>query len=104
MKEQRPPRKPPTAAISADRRPMPAKHVSTAVHGTRTVLLDSKVGRYYTLDEVGGRVWSMTNAGHTADQIVDQLAEEYESDRSNIVTDVNRLLGDLRSTKLLEDT
>ena len=103
MKEQPPPRTLPSAASSADCRPIPAKHVITAVHGTRTVLLDSIAGRFYGLDDVGGRVWTLMGSGLTQNEIVERLVEEYDSNPTTIALDVTRLLTDLRSKKLLED-
>ena len=102
MKEHEFPRTLPSAASSADCRPIPAKHVVTAVHGTRTVLLDSKAGRYYGLDDVGGRIWTLVRDGCTTEEIVQHLANEYDADIDTINTDVNQILSDLRSRKLVE--
>jgi hypothetical protein len=103
MKEQPPPRTLPSAASSADCRPIPATHVTIAVHGTRTVLLDSIAGRFFGLDEVGARIWSLMSSGLTRNEIVERLVEEYDSNPETIAMDVDRLLTDLRSKKLLED-
>jgi hypothetical protein len=93
----------PTAASSADSRLIPAKHVLTAVHGTRTVLLDSKGGRFYGLDDVGARIWSLSREGRTTEQIIEAVANEFDSDRATIVADVTRLLADLQTKRLLEE-
>ena len=39
------------------------RHVSSARHGDTTVLLDVNRGRYYTLNQVGGRIWELLARG-----------------------------------------
>jgi hypothetical protein len=57
----------------ADSRLTPAKHVVSTVHGTRTVLLDSRSGHYYGLDEVGSRIWNLARAGGDVDSFIAEL-------------------------------
>jgi coenzyme PQQ synthesis protein D (PqqD) len=92
-----------SAASSAAIRPFPAKHVLSAVHGTQTVLLDSRRGLYYSLDEVGGRIWTLLGEGCTPEAIVRQLAEEFAADPERIAHDVDDLLSTLRSKGMVED-
>mgnify|MGYP003580856864 CR=1 FL=1 len=89
---------------SADSRLVPATHVVTAVHGTRTVLLDPRRGRYYGLDEVGGRVWALIKEGLTVTEMVERLSQEYNVEINELEADVNELIHDLKSKRLLEDT
>jgi hypothetical protein len=91
-----------TAASSAGHRLVPARHVVSAVHGTRTVLLDPRRGRYYGLDEVGGRVWALATDRLSISEIVERLADEYEVDRDRLESDVRSLVDDLQSKRLLE--
>jgi hypothetical protein len=93
-----------TAASSAGPRLVPAKHVVCAVHGTRTVLLDPRRGRFYGLDEVGGRVWSLVSDRLSVPEIVERLVDEYDVDRDRLESDVQSLLTDLQSRSLLEAT
>lgn len=95
-------RRKPTAEISADRRLVPASHVHAVVHGTRTVLLDPLAGRYFGLDEVGGRIWGLAERGMAREQIVEHLAEEYAAPRTQIENDVDRLLRAMVTHRLLE--
>jgi len=60
--------------------------------------MDGKRGTYFTLNEVGGRVWEIVGTGATTSQIVGLLLDEYEVDRETLETDVaatlRRLLDD----------
>lgn len=95
---------PSSAASSAESRLVPARHVVAAVHGTRTVLLDPRRGRYYGLDEVGGRVWTLASERHSVGEIVSLLADEYEVEKAQLETDVAEVLRTLKSKGLIEDT
>jgi len=65
------------------------------------VLLDLSSGTYFGLNEVGTRVWQLLADGRDEDQIVATLIAEYEADPAVIARDVARLLGDLRSRRLI---
>jgi len=73
---------------SADCRLVPARHVSTTVHGTRTVLLDPLRGRYIGLDEVAGRIWQLAQRGASLCDTVTRVVEEYDIDRETADRDV----------------
>ena len=79
----------PAAKQRADSRLIPAKHVVSTMHGTRTVLLDSRSGHYYGLDEVGSRIWT--------------LAQEYDAPPEQLQRDVSAFIDELRDSRLLED-
>jgi len=51
---------------SAATRLIPAKHVVSTMHGTRTVLLNGHNGHYWGLDETGSRIWELLSAGKSA--------------------------------------
>jgi Coenzyme PQQ synthesis protein D (PqqD) len=65
------------------------------------VLLDLASGTYFGLNEVGTRIWEMIEAGHDEPAIVSALAAEYAADAATIAADVKRLLGELRSRRLV---
>ena len=71
---------------------VPSPHVRSVVHGDRTVLLDLRRGRYYSLDGVGTRVWELLQAGADVPAIVAQIGEEFEAPAEVIVKDVEALL------------
>ena len=80
----------------------PLPHVVAAAQGGRTVLLDVERGRYYTLDEVGGRIWGLLGEGSTCAAIVDALRREYDVEASRVEADVASLLAQLRDAGLVE--
>ena len=80
----------------------PLPHVVAAAQGGRTVLLDVERGRYYTLDEVGGRIWGMLGEGAALAAIVDALRREYDVEESRVEADVAGLFTQLRDAGLVE--
>ncbi len=72
-----------------------AQHVRSVVHGDRTILLDLRRERYYSLDEVGTRVWALLGEGADVPGIVARLAEEFDAPATQIETDVRALLAKL---------
>jgi hypothetical protein len=65
------------------------------------VLLDLGSGTYFGLNEVGTRIWNLLREGRSEDDIVQTIAEEYDSDAGTIRADVRRLLSELESRKLI---
>jgi hypothetical protein len=93
----------PAAKQSANSRLTPAKHVVSTMHGTRTVLLDSRSGHYYGLDEVGSRIWNLARAGFDPPAIAEKLAQEYDAPPDRLQHDVDNFIAELRESRLLED-
>jgi coenzyme PQQ biosynthesis protein PqqD len=67
------------------------------------ILLDPVSGEYFTLDDVGGRIWELCDGSTSIDQIVAAIAEEYDASAEQVRTDVDELLSELRGSKLLAD-
>ena len=65
------------------------------------VLLDSRTGRYYKLDDVGARIWSLCDGERNAADIAAQLSDEYDAPPDVIAADALELLRDLVSERLL---
>jgi len=72
-----------------------APHVRSAVHGDRTVLLDLRRERYYSLDDVGTRIWAMVGEGADVPEMVSRLHDEFDAPVERIEGDVNTFLGRL---------
>jgi Coenzyme PQQ synthesis protein D (PqqD) len=87
----------------ADSRLTPAKHVVSTMHGTRTVLLDSRSGHYYGLDEVGTRIWQLAEAGFDPSSIAQKLAQEYDAPPERLEQDVHEFINELMHSRLLEE-
>lgn len=66
-----------------------------------TILLHTTSGQYYTLDDVGGRVWELADGRRTVAEITDQIASEYDAPLAQIESDVRELLGELSSDELV---
>ena len=58
-------------------------------------------GNYYSLNEVGCRIWELCDGNHTVGQLVEALAAEYEAPAETIEKDIFELLEELRSGKLI---
>jgi hypothetical protein len=87
----------------ADSRLTPAKHVVSTMHGTRMVLLDSRSGHYYGLDEVGSRIWHLAEAGFAPSSIAEKLAQEYDAPPDLLQQDVEEFITELKHSRLLEE-
>ncbi len=79
---------------------------STGVVGTRqgdtTVLLDVNGGMYYTLNEVGGRIWELIGVGEATVVIVERLWAEYEVPLEQVVGDTAAMIDRLLAAKLIQ--
>jgi hypothetical protein len=59
------------------------------------ILLDLAAGEYFSVDEVGARVWDGLAAGLTLAAVVAALAPDYDTDVSRLETDVLAFTGEL---------
>jgi hypothetical protein len=65
------------------------------------VILDLASGRYFGLNAVGTRIWTLLDAGMPLEGIVDTLAGEYDVDAQQIARDVTTLIDELSSRGLI---
>ena len=78
--------------------------ISSKVAG-ETVILNHSKGAYYGLNDVGVLVWDSLEKGpQTLDALCDAVVSEYEVDAETCKSDLNILLKDLISEKLVEVT
>lgn len=87
--------------MKVDDRPRRAERVVWRRADEGVVLLDPVDGRYYALDDVGGRIWELCEAERSVAEIGDELAREYEADGAEIVADALELLNDLEREGLV---
>ena len=66
-----------------------------------TVLLNPQSGEYYTLDEIGSRIWELCDGTRTVSEIVGAIVQEYDAPAAEIEGDVLELLNDLAAEKLV---
>ena len=65
------------------------------------LLFNMDDGQYYTLNDVGRRVWELCDGTRSLSDIALDLANEYDSPAATIREDVVELVGDLRDADLL---
>ena len=79
-----------------------SQQIASKVAGEIVILNHSK-GAYYGLDEVGALVWDSLEKGpQTIDSLCDTVSEEYDIDNASCKDDIDALLQDLVSEKLVE--
>jgi len=65
------------------------------------VLLDTAVGTYFSLDDVGARVWELCDGTLTVSEVVVTLADEFDAPHDTIRDDILELLGELETEALV---
>lgn len=89
--------------IEADEASCP-RHAADVVAKTIdevAVLLNLTNEMYYSLNEVGARVWELADGQRSIAAIVDAVAAEYDADRNQIRDDVQSLLAELAAEGLV---
>ncbi|OJV16580.1 MAG: thymidylate synthase [Dyadobacter sp. 50-39] len=79
-----------------------SEQTSSKVAG-ETVILNHNKGAYYGLDEVGVLVWDTLEKGpQTIDSLCEVVTSEYDVDPATCRNDIDGLLKDLVSERLVE--
>jgi Coenzyme PQQ synthesis protein D (PqqD) len=65
------------------------------------LLFNMEDGNYYSLNEVGSRVWELCDGTHNVSQVVAAIAGEYDASDQVLEKDVLELLEDFRKGKLI---
>jgi hypothetical protein len=79
-----------------------SEQIASKVAG-ETVILNHNKGAYYGLDEVGVLVWdALEKEPQTIETLCNMVVEEYEVDREQCRADIDLLLKDLISERLVE--
>jgi hypothetical protein len=60
-------------------------------------------GEYYSLNEVGTRVWDLADGSHTPEDLARILEREYEAEYLAILEDVRSLVREMTAEGLLVD-
>ncbi|WAC09723.1 PqqD family protein [Dyadobacter pollutisoli] len=77
--------------------------ISSKVAG-ETVILNHNKGAYFGLDEVGVLIWDTLEKGpQTIDSLCDVVTQTYDVDMDTCKEDIDSLLKDLISEKLVEE-
>lgn len=80
---------------------VPRRVVARAV-GKSTVLLNSQTGRYFTLDEIGTRAWSLMTTSASIHAASDALLAEFAAEPEQLARDLEALVEQLASLGLVE--
>jgi hypothetical protein len=80
---------------------IPPHAVSRAV-GDETVILDLASSRYFGLDSVGARIWTLFDEGKSFGETCDMLLGEYEVGRDRLEADLRELVAKLLERQLIE--
>ena len=89
--------------MEADSRPQRRSDVLAQTAGETLILLTPDSGEYFTLDEVGGRIWELADGSRSVDEIADVLVKEYEAPLEEIRSDALDLLRELAAKQLISD-
>lgn len=76
-------------------------HVMARHAGQETVLLDLDSGVYYTLDEIGSRIWELAAEARTLAEVSQSLIDEYDVDAATAERDVLEFASELEGRGLM---
>jgi coenzyme PQQ biosynthesis protein PqqD len=65
------------------------------------LLLNMDDGNYYSLNEIGGRIWELCDGNRSVSQLVVAIAAEYDAPAEVLEKDVVELLEGLQNGKLI---
>jgi hypothetical protein len=66
------------------------------------VLLSVDTGHYYSLGEVGGRVWELCDGVRNVAELVSIITQDYDASASTVEADVLELLADMADENLVD--
>lgn len=66
-----------------------------------SVLLNLKTEHYYSLDEIGTRMWQLLDEHGDPTTVVEQLLAEYDADEATLRQDLADLIGKLSQAGLV---
>lgn len=89
-------------AFSPCTRPRRGERILAQATAGMTVLLSLDGGQYYSLENVGSRIWELSDGSRTVADIAQVLASEYAQPPATIEADVLELLNDLAHEHLVE--
>ncbi len=91
----------PSTALGHSGRFKPEPLVLSVVRDRDAALLDLRSQRYFTLNEVGRRIWVLLSRGTEHAVIVELLAEEYDAPFEVIASDTSAIVDALVKARLV---
>ncbi len=82
-------------------RPLRGTHVLSQGVPGKVVLLTPEDGNYFSINEVGARVWELCDGARSVAEIIATIADEYDAPVETIEVDVRELLEELASQHLV---
>jgi coenzyme PQQ synthesis protein D (PqqD) len=89
--------------MGPESRPVRRSDVLAQAAGETVILLTPDSGEYFTLNEVGGRIWELADGSRSVSEIAGVLVDEYEAPLEDIQADALELLGELAEEQLVSD-
>ena len=89
--------------MGPDSHPVRRSDVLAQGAGETVILLTPDSGEYFTLNEVGGRIWELADGSRSVTEIAGLLAAEYDAPAEEIEADALEVLGELADAKLVSD-
>jgi hypothetical protein len=89
--------------IGPQSHPQRREQILTQQASDTLVLLNLDNGEYYTLNDVGIRVWDLCDGKHSVSEMVAILCQEYEAPHETIAADVLELLQDLAYERMVDE-
>jgi len=89
--------------MGPESRPRRRDDVLAQEAGDTVILLTPDSGEYFTLNEVGGRIWELADGSRSVADIAGVLAAEYEAPADEIGADALEVLGELADARLVSD-
>lgn len=65
------------------------------------VLFNMSDGNYYSLNDIGGRIWELCNGTRTVSQLVATISAEYDASTEVLEKDIVELLAGLQDGNLI---
>jgi hypothetical protein len=91
------------AGMQPGSRPRRRDDVLAQTAGDTLILLTPEAGEYFSLNEVGGRIWELSDGTRTVTEIAVVLGEEFDADPGEIEADALELLAALAGERLVGD-
>ena len=88
-------------APSDGRFEIPHEGIAARVLDDEAVIINLESGTYYTLTGVGAAVWELLSGGRSVDEATDHLVAQYDVQRTQLRSDLDRLVDDLLQEELL---
>jgi hypothetical protein len=84
-------------------RPQRREDILMQAAGDTVVLLTPDSGEYFTLNEVGGRIWELADGTRSIEEIAAALVAEYEAPLEEVRADTLDVLAELAREGLVAD-